>query len=404
MKHLTRLLSNKTVIIVIFSLITVVIGTHQLILGKKAPDAEGHVYTYYNNYVIFKQSFYHLLENKNPYVLYLNDYWDYYKYSPSFAMFFGIFAVFPDYIGLNLWNLLNTLVLVLAVYYLPGIDNRKKAFILLACLVELVTNLQNSQSNALVAGLMVMALGSLERKNEMAAALFLVLSAYIKLFGIVGFALFLLYPRIWKSVLCTLLWVLILGFVPLIMVGFDSLGTLYSSWFQLLKMDHSASYGISVAGMLHAWTGADLSKTIVLITGAVLFMIPFLRKDLFISYSYHLLILSSLLIWVVIFNHKAESPTYIIAFMGVSIWFFTSGKSKTNIALFAFAFIFTCLSPTDLIPRSLKITFFEPYVLKALPCIVIWIKILSDLLFTGREARDAVDETLKNGSLPVAEN
>ena len=46
-----------------------------------------------------------------------------------------------------------------------------------------------------------------------------------------------------------------------------------------------------------------------------------------------------------------------------------------NIALLLFAFLLTTLSPTGIFPYSLREVYVKPYVLKALPIILIWIKI-----------------------------
>jgi hypothetical protein len=83
---------------------------------------------------------------------------------------------------------------------------------------------------------------------------------------------------------------------------------------------------------------------------------------------------------MVIFNHKAESPTFVIAIAGVTLWFVHSKKSTLNIMLFACAFIFASLSPTDIFPRFIREEFVKPYCLKAVPCIFIWGKIIYDLL------------------------
>ena len=47
-------------------------------------------FTNYNNYVIFRNSFLHLISNKDIYAWYLDEQWDLYKYSPSFAAFMGL--------------------------------------------------------------------------------------------------------------------------------------------------------------------------------------------------------------------------------------------------------------------------------------------------------------------------
>ena len=39
------------------------------------------------------------------------------------------------------------------------------------------------------------------------------------------------------------------------------------------------------------------------------------------------------------------------------------------------------LSSTDLVPRSLRHDFLEPYVVKALPCLAVWLKIGTEPLF-----------------------
>jgi FtsH-binding integral membrane protein len=94
------------------------------------------------------------------------------------------------------------------------------------------------------------------------------------------------------------------------------------------------------------------------------------------------MLLASVLIFTVIFSSGSESPTYIIAFVGVAIWFVIQPKpiSKFYIVLFIFALILTSLSPSDLIPKYLKDNFIRPYALKALPCVLIWFAIVYEML------------------------
>ena len=122
------------------------------------------------------------------------------------------------------------------------------------------------------------------------------------------------------------------------------------------------------------------SKNIIVLIGAILFCIPLLNYRYYKELKFKLFYLSSLLIWVVVFNHKAESPTYIIAITGVAIWFFSQDRKIENTVLLVLAFIFTVLSPTDFFPRTLRDAYVGPYVLKAVPCILIWVKISYDLI------------------------
>ena len=204
MKKLRNIISKPWAIVALLVLFSVVASTQSILRSPKqyTYNGENYTQTHYNNYVIFKSSFHHLQNNQDLYCLHLDEHWDLFKYTPTFAAFFGIFAYMPDWLGLNMWNLLNVLLLVLAVYYLPQpMDRYKKGLLLVICAIELLTSIQNAQSNAIIAGLSVLAFGLLENKKYLCATLCIVASTYIKLFGIVGFALFLLYPKKLRSAL-----------------------------------------------------------------------------------------------------------------------------------------------------------------------------------------------------------
>jgi len=81
----------------------------------------------------------------------------------------------------------------------------------------------------------------------------------------------------------------------------------------------------------------------------------------------------------VIFSSGSESPTYIIAFAGVAIWFVIQQKNNWVVGLFIYASILTSLSPTDIFPRAIK-EFIRLYSLKALPCVIIWLTIIFQML------------------------
>jgi len=155
---------------------------------------------------------------------------------------------------------------------------------------------------------------------------------------------------------------------------------LYMSWGHLLNNDLTISYGFSVMGWLHAWFGIDSGKQLVLIAGVILFLIPLIRIKEYKNFTFRFLALTSVLLWVIIFNHKAESPTFIIAMAGVALWFINGEKNVLNIVLFVSALIFTSLSPTDLFPKFLRDGYIEQFMLKVLPCILIWLKIVYDML------------------------
>jgi Glycosyltransferase family 87 len=391
-------LNTRTLFIVyaLLALITVIqnltLGSHTFTMPIKAPAGHdivnnmdslklyvGKQVSHINNYTVFKQSWFHLQQNKNLYIIHANDQFDLFKYSPSFAVLFAPIAVLPDFWGLLIWNLLNTLVLFAAIRQLPMPGN-KANIILWLMVIELLTSIQNEQSNALMAGLMILTYTCLQKGKSIWAALWVVLATYIKVYGAVAFCLFLFFPQKPKFILWSAIWALIIFCLPLLVVPMPQLLWQYQNWKTLLAADQSGSYGLSVMGWLHAWFHIEGVKNIVMLAGVVLFMLPLARIKLYGQGKFQLLFLANMLLWVIIFNHKAESPTFIIAFAGACIWFFASAANSWHKVMFTFVFIFTCLSVTDLFPHSIKDGFFTPYVIKAVPCIFLWLIIEVELL------------------------
>ncbi|MDL5048146.1 glycosyltransferase family 87 protein [Oscillatoria amoena NRMC-F 0135] len=338
-------------------------------------------YTNYNNYIIFKQAFFHLLDGKDLYIMYPAECWDLFKYSPAFALFMGVFAWLPDIAGLTLWNLLNAMVLWYGFATIPQATNRQKTFMLLFVFIELLTSIQNAQSNGLIAGLILLAFNKLENGDVRWSSLFITLTVFIKLFGLVAFALFLLYKQKPKFILWSIAWTLLLLVLPIVVSGYDGLLAQYQSWWKMLKEDHSASVGLSVMGWLQTWFGYNGSKTLITLGGVALFCLPLIKVQQYSDYTFRLLLTASVLLWVIIFNHKAESPTFVIAIAGAALWYFMQPKNTAALVLIALAFIFTSLSPTDLFPPPVRKQFIEPYVLKAVPCIFIWGVLIYQMMF-----------------------
>lgn len=381
MRAVNRFLVNQKYLLILFLGVAIFASLQSYFGGMKSFVEGGRLYTTYNNYIIFKQSFFHLIESKDLYDSFVEEQGDLFKYSPAFALVFGILAILPDVLGLSLWNILNVTVLFYSVYYLPRIDFRTKGLILVFVIVEMLTATQNEQSNALIAGLFLFTFGFLERGKYWMASFCLVSTIFIKLFGIVGLALFLLYPNKLKLTYTTAVWVILFTALPLLVVNLDQFIFLYKSWANLLSNDHSISDGLSVIGWLKTWFGLQVNKTYVSVAGAILFCIPLLRINQYSNFTFRMLLLASIMIWVVIFNHRAESPTFIIAITGVALWYYAQQQKPENYVLLVLAFVFTALSPTDLFPRFIRNEWMKPYVVKAVPCILIWAKITYDLLF-----------------------
>jgi hypothetical protein len=94
------------------------------------------------------------------------------------------------------------------------------------------------------------------------------------------------------------------------------------------------------------------------------------------------LFLAYIMIWVVIFNQASESSTYIIASTGVAIWYVKSKKTVLDKILIILTFVLTVLSPSDIFPVYIRKNFVDPYVLKAVGPLLIFIKIQVSLIQT----------------------
>lgn len=332
-------------------------------------------YTPVNNYIIFKSSFHFLTAGEDLYALHPETHFDYYKYSPSFPLFMAPFHALPDLPGVLLWNLLNSLLLIWGLLRLRIADRRKEALVLLFVLLETATSLQNSQSNGLMAGLAVWSLVFFRDGNRWQGTLLAALSASIKVYGGLTVLIFLFDQQRFKSMLLFAGWCLLIAALPLLVVSPEQLKFLYVSWGRLLSSDHDASTGISMMGLLAPWFNFASLKTVITLSGlaALTFFVliamairpndPQLRG---------LLILGHLLVWMVLFNHKAESPTFVIAVTGAMLLFAAGVPGRQWNWMLVLLLVLTCLSPTDLFPRSLRDNWIVPYSLKALPCLVIY--------------------------------
>ncbi len=376
-ERLSNIFINFRFVLILYSVAAVAISVQSYLQGTKIWD--GNPYLHYNNYNIFKYSFYHLLDGVSLYQHYLTEYFDLYKYSPAFSLFFGSIVWLPDLPGLMLWNLINVFVLFIGIKLLPGLTDKSKVWLLFFVFFEMVGSLQNSQSNALVVGLIILAFSQLENKKYFWATFFITFSVFIKLFGIIAFALYLFYPRKQKLVLYGFFWTLFFLFIPLIVTSFSELLFQYSEWWAMLANDHSQSLGISIFGMLNSWFNFNISKIYILISGVVIFLIPLIRIKKYSDFNFRLLTLASILIWVIIFNHKAESPTFVIAMSGIGIYLFYDKFTNTKLGLMILSIVFTSLMFQDFIPRSFKNDVIIAFNLKVLPSVIIWFIIIKEM-------------------------
>lgn len=374
---IATLLNNRKLIISTYIIVALISALKQILRRHD------------NNYQIFKNVFYHIIEQKSLYASYPNLYFDYNHYGPIFGLFIAPFAIMPDGLGMVFWCIFNALVLVYAISQL-NLESSKINLILWICMHEFLTTSLGQQFNPIMTSIIILSYVLIEKEKDFWSACLIILGTFIKLYGIVGLAFFFFSKNKMKFIGSLAFWSIVFFVLPMAISSPEFIINSYSEWFARLleKNNENGSFDsmqdISIMGLFKKILNMpNLSNLLFLIPGIVLFGLPYLRFNMFSNKKFQLLLLSSVLIFTVIFSSGSESPTYIIAFAGVAIWFIIQEeKTKWTWFLFIFALLLTSFSPSDLFPKYIKETYIKPYSLKALPCVLIWFQITYELITT----------------------
>lgn len=333
-----------------------------------------------NNYKIFYYSLTHLQQGESLYTEYPLLYFDHFLYSPVFSAIFSFIFLLPYKVGLFIWPFLFTGIWVLAVRLMP-IEKNKKIFIYWYALQELFTAIDNSQTNPLIAAIPLLVFIFFENKKPFWAAALIILGFNIKIYSLVTGALFLLYPQKIKFLLSCLFWLVVMALIPLVFTTPEKLYWQYNLWINqlLIKSDHDKWLNQSFHRVVHTYVNANIGTGYIILFGVIVFCSVYIHYKKFTHTAFKMLFLSSILIFHVIFNPAAESATYITAITGVAIWWNYSNKTLIDKSLLIFCYIFTVLSPTEFMPKIILNKWVIPYVLKAMPCVLIWFRIIYSL-------------------------
>jgi hypothetical protein len=322
-----------------------------------------------NNFEIFRTSFLNLVGGTDLYAA-SPRHQDFFKYSPTFALLFAPFALGPFWVGVLLWNAANAI----ALYWGLGrvLDGETLFAARALVFMDTVGAMQNVQSNALVAGLMIIGCAELDRRREMRAALAIAIGTAVKIFPIVAavYAIFRPYrvPRFaaWGIVIAAALVA-----SPLIVLSPAELAAQYRSWGAIQQTD-ALTRGHSLMFQLQQWFTLDLPNWPVQLIGVLALLAPLIRLQYWGVERFRMLFLASLLMFCVLFNHKAESPTFVVALAGVALWFAHAPRTRLTTIVLWVVIIGTVLSSSDAMPRAIQESVFEPYRLKILPVFLVW--------------------------------
>ncbi|HKG68942.1 MAG TPA: glycosyltransferase family 87 protein [Segetibacter sp.] len=349
-----------------------------------------------NNFLIFKNVFWHLIEKKNLYLAYPEEYEDHNFYGPVFSFVIAPFAILPTWMGVILWVLSNAFFLFLAITQLPLPEKKIKAILLIAA-IELMTSCHNVQFNPMVAAWIILSYTFVSEEKEFWATFFIVAGFLTKIFGIVGILFYFFSKHKLRFISSFLFWCVVLFFLPMVISSPAYITQTYVDWFHALigknlhviNIYKDNKQDLTVMGIIRrTFNYYDLSNLTVLIPASVLLALPLLRLKLYKNTIFQLYYLCLALISVVIFSTSAESATYVIAMVGVGIWYAINMQEKNvfNTAVLVFALFTTSLASTDLVPQIIKNDIVRRYALKALPCFIVWLILIYNLGFQKEDA------------------
>lgn len=383
MRKLAKLPYNKTFVFILY------FGLSFFAVAKSV--ITNHIH---NNYYVYKWGFLNTIHQAQVFGPQPQHYNDLYHYGPVFAVLMAPFALLPDGAGVILWVMFNAWVLYIAIKMLPLKENQYLP-VLLICAHELMTSASNVEINPFIGALIILTFVFIRSKKDFWAAFIILLGTFIKLYGIVGLAFFFFSENKLKFILSLLFWSAVLFVLPMAISSPAYVIKTYHDWYGDLLQKNLNNIGpsfqdISVMGLIrNIFNYRQLSNITVIIPGILLFALWYLRVKVYGVVQYQLLLLASTLIFVIIFSSSSESPTYIVAFAGVAVWFMNLDRPVTGfeIGLFVFALLLTSLSPSDLFPKYIRDHYVVPYKLKALPCVLIWLKIVYEALTRKFELR-----------------
>ncbi len=335
----------------------------------------------YNNYLIFENTFRNLLQEKSLYAPYPAYHDDANHYGPVFSILMAPFALMHNWVGLLFWNLFNCFLLFKAVQTLPLSEDKKViiGYIAIPCLIE---SMLNQQFNAGAAALMILSYTQINKDKGIWSALCIVLGTFIKLYGIVGLVFFFFAKKKPVFVLWLIMWSIVIFLLPMLLAAPDFVVQSYIDWKNSLigkNMLNVSGEGIDISIMgffRQLFDQPGISNSLFLIIGSLIFMLPFSRTTSFSKAKFQFMILSSVMLFPVLFSTGAEDCTFIISVIGVGIWYVKENNKAMKKVLLPVLLVITCNFPLLLFPSFAKA---HPLSLAIIsfPYFLVWLRVIN---------------------------
>jgi len=339
-----------------------------------------------NNFLIFKYVYWHVAGQLPLYEPYPESYFDVNHYGPLFSLVIGPFAIPPTWLGMLLWLVALTLLLWVSVRH-SMFTPYQQIFIYWFCAHELLNAIQMQQFNIAIAAIILLSYYFISREKDFWAAFVIMLGTLVKLYGIVGLAFFFFSRHKGRLVGSLAFWAVVLFVAPMAISSPEYIVGQYQDWIACLGEKNgenimSQAQNISLLGLFRKISGdMTYSDLWLIIPGLVAFALPYLRLSQYRHEAFRQTLLASVLMFTVLFSTGSENSGYIIAVVGVVIWYTAAPwqRSRWDVALMVYVFFFCTMAHSDLVPRFLRDEWIRPYGLKALPVVIVWLKLCYEM-------------------------
>lgn len=332
----------------------------------------------YNNYLIFENTFRNLVHQQSFYAAYPLYHFDGNHYGPIFSVFIIPFAMLPNTVGFLVWNLFNCFVLFKAIETIPVKSHIPLYYIALPCLISASLS---QQFNPAAAAFIILSYTQLNKQKGFWSAMLIMLGTFIKLYGIVGLAFFFFVKDKKHFILYLLFWALVMFALPMLFSSPSFIIHSYKEWYVSLVHKNASNIAsptidISIMGFIRTlFIGHQIPNTVFLCIGCAIFSLPYLNFSAYKLRKFQLYILSSILLFPVLFSTGSEDCTYIIAIAGVGIWYVLSKQGILEQCLLGITLLFACNLPLVLFP---SIADLHPslYTMLSVPFFIVWLCVI----------------------------
>ena len=339
-----------------------------------------------NNFLIFRYVYWHVIGRLPLYEQYPQEYFDMNHYGPTFSLVIAPFAIPPVWLGMLLWLVALTLGLYVAIRH-SLFTRWQQVFIFWFCAHELLNAVQMQQFNIAIATIIVASYYLIRRERDFWAACLIMIGTFVKLYGIVGLAFFFFSRHKGRLVASCAFWALVLFVAPMLISSPEYILTQYQEWFACLVGKNTENYfatyqNISLIGMVRKISGSSAYSDLwLMIPGLVAFLLPYLRIGQYKYEAFRQTLLASVLMFLILFSTGSENSTYIIAVVGVAIWYTAAPWKRgwPDVVLMVYVFFFCTMAHSDLMPKFIREEWIKPYSLKALPVVLVWFRLCYEM-------------------------